>query len=167
MKRKFVAGGSLLAGLVSLALVGCGGGGDENPATAAATGTVMYQGKPVAGATVSFVKEGAARSGVGVTNAEGKFQISTFANNDGAIIGDHVVTVVKKTGQGAALEPYNPNMTPEEQMKKMREFSQKTPDQTAKADELPAKYANPAVSGLKAIVSKDSSKNNYTFELVD
>jgi hypothetical protein len=114
---------------------------------------------------VSFIKEGAPRSGVGVTNADGKFTISTFGNNDGALIGDNVVTVVKKSGQAAALEPYNPAQTPQEMMKKMQEQREKPPE--TKADEIPTKYANPEASGLKAIVSKDSSKNDFKFELVD
>lgn len=166
LKRFRVPTGSLSTALVCLALAGCGGA-TTDPPVAKATGTVTYKGGPVAGATVSFIKEGAARSGVGVTNAEGKFTISTFENNDGALIGDNVVTIVKKSGQETTLAPYNPNETPEERMKKMMEYQKKPPEETTKADELPVKYANPQASGLKAIVSKDSSKNDFKFDLVD
>lgn len=167
LKRLRIPTGSLSTALLCLAVAGCGEPTGDPP-TAATTGVVTYQGKPVAGAVVSFIKEGASRSGVGVTNTDGKFTISTFANNDGAIIGDNLVTVVKKTG--AITSSTNPNpqaTTPEDMMKQMQSFRDKPPDQNAKTDELPTKYANPQASGLKAIVSKDASKNDFKFELVD
>ena len=145
-------------------LSGCGG--SDAPSVAPVTGVVTYQGKPVAGATVNFIKEGAPRSGVGITNAEGRFQISTFANNDGAIIGDHVVTVVKKAVTADLAQPTATGATPEDMMKRMRAEAEK-PAEKVKTDELPVKYANPTVSGLKAIVSPEASKNDFRFELVD
>ena len=54
-------------------------------------GRVVFQSAPVAGATVAFYKEGAAVPGSGVTNAQGEFRISSYAENDGALAGKHRV----------------------------------------------------------------------------
>jgi hypothetical protein len=124
----------------------------------------------VSGATVTFIKEGASRTGTGVTNSEGRFEISTYANNDGAIIGDNVVTVVKKSAESASGPPVQPK-TPEEMAKAMEKFnaSQQAAAETKKEDAgaLPKKYGSSASTSLKAIVSSDSGKNDFKFELVD
>ena len=95
---------SLLSLLPLALLSGCGDGIDR-PETVPVTGTVLYNGKPVEKAVVSFSCEGAPLSAVGVSDAEGKFTLSTFGYNDGAIVGTHVVTVSKadpKAGQTPA-----------------------------------------------------------------
>jgi hypothetical protein len=149
---------------LSALLVGCSGDAG-NPKVAPVTGTVTYQGKPVGGATVSFIKEGESRSSVGVTDSQGRFQLSTFGNNDGAVIGDNVVTIAKKIASTAA-PPATPQTDPMEMMKRMRAESEK-PAEKVKTDELPEKYLDPVASGLKAIVSADSKKNDFKFDLVD
>lgn len=150
--------------ILSALLVGCSGDAG-NPKVAPVTGTVTYQGKPVGGATVSFIKEGESRSSVGVTDSQGRFQLSTFGNNDGAVIGDNVVTIAKKIASTAA-PPATPQTDPMEMMKRMRAESEK-PAEKVKTDELPEKYLDPVASGLKAIVSADSKKNDFKFDLVD
>jgi hypothetical protein len=153
-----------------LMVAGCGDSGPKEAPVAKAKGIVTYQGKAVAGATVTFTKEGASRTGSGVTNSEGRFEISTYANNDGAIIGDNVVTVIKKTADASSAPPVQPK-TPEEMAKAMEKFSagQQAAAETKKesGSDIPAKYGSPATSGLKAIVSSDASKNDYKFDLVD
>ena len=56
-------------------LAGCGGESDA-PNLVAATGSVFYKDKPIAGANVTFMVEKAPLA-MGTTNAEGKFVIST------------------------------------------------------------------------------------------
>jgi hypothetical protein len=157
-------------GIALLSIVGCGDSGPKEAPVAKAKGIVTYQGKPVSGATVTFIKEGANRTGAGVTNSEGRFEISTYANNDGAIIGDHVVTVIKKTAESTNAAPTQPK-TPEEMAAAMAKFKagQESAAETKKemAGELPKKYSSPASTSLKAIVSSDSGKNDFKFELVD
>jgi hypothetical protein len=155
--------------LVAPVLAGCGGG-DANLPVAKATGIVTYQGKAVSGASVTFIKEGSTRTGTGITNAEGRFEISTYANNDGALIGDNVVTVIKKAAGDSAAAPMTQPKSPEEMAKAMRAFSekeQKPADEKKTDDEVPVRYGSAAGSPLKAIVSSDASKNNFKFELVD
>lgn len=83
----------LLPGL----LAGCGGGLEKFP-TAAVTGTVLCEGKPVESAIVYFepLREGSSpggKQGWALTDADGKFTISTYGDQDGAVIGKHRVRV--------------------------------------------------------------------------
>ena len=74
------------------ALTGCGRGGQ--PRTYPAEGTVTYRGTPVADAHVRFIpKEGPPAEGV--TDASGGFALQTFRPGDGAVAGEHTVTVSK------------------------------------------------------------------------
>jgi hypothetical protein len=63
-------------------------------------GRVMFNGKPVADASLTFSPLGAegqketGKSGTGYTDANGYFELSTFKNYDGALIGNHSVTVM-------------------------------------------------------------------------
>ena len=74
-----------------LPLAACGG----NPKTYKVTGTVIWKGQPVADANVSFMAEGQSRPSTGKTNAQGKFTLSTFKSNDGALPGKNKATVTK------------------------------------------------------------------------
>lgn len=90
----------------AVSFVGCSAG--DFP-TAKVEGVLLCEGKPVQGAAVYFEpiqSEGAdssaivGKQGFSFTDAEGKFQISTYqpGQNDGAVIGKHRVRV----GQGDA-----------------------------------------------------------------
>lgn len=162
--------------VVGLASVGCSSG---NPAVSPAKGVVTYKGKPVGGAKVSFVLQGhAPRIGEGTTDSEGRFQISTFANNDGALIGTHDVFITK-TPPFSTTTMQAPR-TPEEGAKMMAEIMAKQGKEeeerrkkkggqksTTSDSEIPLKYGNAQTSGLKAIVSKGASTNDFKFDLVD
>lgn len=68
------------------------------------SGRVLLDGKPLGGATVSFHsynKDTERYTYVcdGLTDANGRFQVSTYTKNDGCPAGEYVVTVVK-TGRG-------------------------------------------------------------------
>jgi len=81
-----------LAALGLLALVGCGG----KPGPVPVQGTVLLDGKPLEGATVSFVPEGGTgRSASGFTDKDGVFHLMTTNPNDGAVPGNYRVTVTK------------------------------------------------------------------------
>jgi len=81
-------------GLVALALLpvlaGCGGG----PRPVKVSGTLTLDGKPVEGATIKFVPVAEnGRPAVGLTKADGGFELTTHENSDGAIPGDYKVVV--------------------------------------------------------------------------
>lgn len=88
-----------LAGLVlfsSLAFVaGCGGG--DQMETATVTGKVTQDGKAVTGGTITFypkAEEGkpSGKPATGEVGSDGSYTLSTYANNDGAVVGMHEVS---------------------------------------------------------------------------
>ena len=80
-------------------LAGCGGTNEYE--TTPVSGVVTCQGKPVANATVNFTpnaEEGRpkgqrGRVALGLTDKDGRFTLTTYKDNDGAIVGSHTVTV--------------------------------------------------------------------------
>src|SRR5262245_38305869 len=59
-------------------------------------GVVLLDNEPVAEATVLFIPEGGTgQPAHGMTDENGKFRLSTFEENDGALAGDYKVTVTK------------------------------------------------------------------------
>lgn len=78
--------------LLTVATVGCGGKSNL-PKTAPVSGIVTYKGSPVENAQVTFHPESEGNSGHGVTDAEGRFILTTYKMKDGAILGKHSVTV--------------------------------------------------------------------------
>jgi hypothetical protein len=71
---------------------GCGGGGgSEQLPTARVSGTLAYEGKPVAKGTIHFhPPKGPTANGV---VEDGKFTLSTYGEGDGAIVGKNRVAV--------------------------------------------------------------------------
>jgi hypothetical protein len=84
----------LVAGFVGLVLCGCG-----NQSMAPVKGQVVFNGQPVKNAAVTFSPSGApgqketGKPGTGFTDEDGRFQLSTFSNYDGALLGTHAVLV--------------------------------------------------------------------------
>lgn len=122
----------------------------NRPATAPVSGVVTLQGSPVAGATVSFQAADGTRSAVAITDAAGRYELTTFVRGDGAVPGDYTVTITKITQEAVGTptgEKYEPPTGPIPEPK----------------NELPQKYATAGKSGLKATVA--SGKNTADFEL--
>lgn len=76
-----------------LFLIGCG---DGRPKRVPVTGVVTLNGKPVEDAGVMFMSSNGGRPASGVTDADGRFKLTTFKQYDGAVLGQHVITVTKK-----------------------------------------------------------------------
>ncbi len=141
-----------------LSLVGCGSEKIDRPPVYKVRGKITFQGKPVKGADVTFMSRTANRSAFGKTDENGEYQLTTFTVNDGAVEGKQEVTVVEippiaptaaiPDVENAAYEPPKPN----EELK------------TAPKSSLPQRYADPATSGLIAVVNKDG-ENVVDFDL--
>lgn len=145
--------------LMLLPVLGCGGGGGTAPpATIPVSGTVMYKGAPVEGATVTFYHDKAPRGASGVTDKEGKYSLTMFEPNDGAVAGENIITVTKGSAPAAAPVSSGGPPSPEDLAKKMAEM--KSGDSRKKKDggELPAKYATQATTPLKETVSEQNNK---------
>lgn len=73
------------------AVTGCGGGSELD--VGEVTGVVTLDGKPLPNAVVTFVPKAGGPSGVGTTDAEGKYQLLTV-EEAGAVVGEHLVSIV-------------------------------------------------------------------------
>lgn len=89
---------SLLMVLAFISAAGCGGGLKEFPC-APVSGLVTCDGQPVREAQVYFapIKSGkdavVGKPGFSWTGEDGRFVLSTYGSEDGAIVGKHVVRV--------------------------------------------------------------------------
>jgi hypothetical protein len=86
----------LVALVVVGGLSGCGG-----PSMAPVKGRVMWKGKPVKEAQLTFSPQGKSaddkepgKPGTGFTDDEGYYVLSTYRAEDGAHIGEHKVTIM-------------------------------------------------------------------------
>jgi len=121
----------------------CTGKSESGPRTYKVTGNVSYQGKPVPEATLLFKKVDQSRGAVGQTNSDGKFQLTTFELDDGALVGEYQVSIVcyeKPRLNASEAEMYHLK------------------------NKLPAKYEDVKKSGLTATVV-DNDRNTFNFDL--
>jgi hypothetical protein len=81
--------GSLLLFMCSFAFTGCS---DGRPTRVPVSGTVLIDGKPLKQGNIKFVPSGG-RPSAGQIGADGKFVLTCYDGNDGAIPGSHRVQV--------------------------------------------------------------------------
>jgi hypothetical protein len=137
-------------------LVGCGGRAGQEP-TASAGGVVTYNGQPVPGATVIFgPTSGQSQGATAVTDAAGRFKLSTYGEHDGAIAGTYSVTIIKRETAAA--------MTEDEEHEAISAGRDVSAAQARNV--IPPKYSNAATSGLTAEVAS-GTVNEFEFVLVD
>ena len=123
-RASFVLAG---ASLLFLAATGCG----RRISLVPVAGRVTLDGSAVVGASV-LVQPAAGPAARGVTDATGRFALGTYGERDGAIPGPSVVSISCYERQSAAAAgsgepPLGKNL-------------------------LPARYADPATSGLRAFI---------------
>lgn len=161
MKAKILVAPVLIISIAAMS--GCGGSGDR-PKTVPVSGAVAYNGKPVENATVSFMMEGAPRVATGVTDKEGKFQLSTFALNDGAVIGTHTITVTKTDPSAAApVKAANKAGDPSDLASQMQEMAEEAGKFKGL---LPEKYSTQSSTPLSETVS-EGGPNEFVLQLTD
>lgn len=112
---------------------GCG----SRPALLPAEGLVTLDGKPLADAAVVFQPKVGGRPASARTDASGRFKVGTYTPRDGALPGEHTVTIVAVESSGTPNAPEVRWITPK-------------------------KYSN-AASGLSALVAAGSKE--FTFDL--
>jgi len=138
--------------LVALALVactvmaGCGEGGKEK--VAKVSGKLTYKGAALANVTVTFTPE-KGRPATGETDSEGKFKLSTFGKDDGAVFGKHKITLSEKSTGAAPAMPGTPEAA----------------NAVAQADRFPAKYKDTKTTTLEFEVK--SGSNTWEQEITD
>lgn len=135
-----LAAGMLLAAM----LVGCG---YRRPACVPVEGVVTLDGRPLAGAAVMLVPEAGGRAGMGGTDKEGRFTISTYGARDGSVSGPHRVIVTK-------FVPKKPR----------RAESDDASDEVETVNSLPAVYAAPQSTPLRVDVTWGMPPLNLALE---
>jgi len=148
---------------VSLVLLGCvaalgaaGCSGTARPPTYPVSGTVTLKGKPLEGATIVFVPVAkGAEAASGVTDASGKYQLTTFVAGDGAQDGEYKIKVSKYDTTKATAAEKKAYMTIEEEQK-MSFAKDELPTPPAK-NTLPKKYESEEASGIIHTVPKKAS----------
>lgn len=138
---------AILAGGLLLAGSGCSRYREDKwsrqwPPRYAAGGHVERNGAPVRDAVVTFFvwlpdRTPGEYTAVGMTDADGKFSLTTFRPGDGAVAGGHAVTVEKTSVKDGAF-----------------------------SNELPRKYSLRDTSGLTAEVTA-KGPNEFVFKLDD
>ena len=130
--------------------------------TIPATGRVHYKGSPVEGAEVALIPRDrlpGSRPARGVTNADGKFAVSSYftsqVDTPGARPGHYLVTVSKcEPPAGMSMDQWLAAQV----------------DGKAKVAPLryvvPRKYSQVQTSGLSVVVKTDGN-NHFEFELID
>jgi hypothetical protein len=140
--------------LAILAATGCRSNPPHPPQVVPVSGVVTLDGKPLAGAAITFEPVAGGVFGCGSTNEKGEFTLGTFAETDGALVGVHRISIVPDIISPAAM-----GQTPggEEGMDRRGESSR------GAKSRIPEKYASIDTSGLQVDVQKGMPP--VTFEL--
>lgn len=106
------------------------------------TGRVTWSGSPAAGATVTLQSLTLNLTASGETDRDGLFTLTTWRPGDGAVAGEHAVTITSFQTTGRAPEGY-----------------------LIEVNDMPPKYADPEKSGLTATINA-KGKNVLSFEVI-
>lgn len=148
---------ALCCSLVGAGLVGCSKARIKG--LVPVEGVVTLNGEPVSGATIMFApkKHDPSRpkgSAQAVTDASGKFKMTTLDPGDGVFPGDYYVTVTKDRFEGGlSLE----EVKRQHENPELRDDASE-PEQTL-IRELPDKYADINSSGLDQTIPAEGNKN--------
>jgi len=132
--------------LLILCCLGCGTKRKTDP-TFPVIGTVTFKGAPLADVNVTFQPE-KGRASMGKTDGEGKFTLSTFEPGDGALAGQHRISV--SLANVTEPMPGTPEYRAAMKAKKKPPF--------------PNRYRDVTKSGLTARVTADG-ENNFDLKL--
>jgi hypothetical protein len=139
-------------------LIGCGGD-PSKPKLGRVSGKVTYHGQPVTKGMVSFVPSSGpgaetGQSATGEIGPDGSYTLTTFENNDGAVLGEHKI-LVKSREEDPALKGGGMPI-PDAQGK----FKIKPPKHL-----VPKKYESADQTPLRLTVKEGS--NSFDIELAD
>lgn len=139
----------------SLVLAGaCGGRGAAGPKKYPVSGTVRQDGKPVEGATVTFISTDGKSAATGKTDSTGKYQLV-----GGAVAGTYNVKIEKYEALATPAGGSQADIAEDKSYKPAPEGAEPVIPKNL----LPAKYADPQQSGLTAAVKE--GENTFDFDI--
>jgi hypothetical protein len=124
-------------------------------------GQIMHKGTPVAGADVTFYCEEKNRSAFGRTDDQGRFRLTTYSSNDGAVAGKHAVTVSKHE-----TPPPTKVADTQDTAYVPPGFNEST-DPAPPKNLIPTKYADTKTTDLIVVVNADSNNSEVVLDLKD
>jgi hypothetical protein len=110
----------------------------QRPKVVHAGGVVRFQGQPLEGALVTFTNQMLSTSAFARTDAEGKFMLTTFEAEDGAVPGKHTVSVSKVQIPSQVMDKSTAPVW----------RNARTPPPPQPRWLIPKRYGNPSTSGL-------------------
>lgn len=142
---------------VPLSVSGCRSEPDTPWPMAAVEVSVTYRGKPLEAAVVTFTNSEGRPDSFGITDDQGKTQLTTYESGDGATLGKHSITVVKQEISDSKSEAPqdSPDYTP----------SPGASPPPVIRDLVPKKFATPKSSGLTAEIVEGT--NQVSVDLAD
>ncbi|QDU73087.1 hypothetical protein Pan97_00540 [Bremerella volcania] len=137
-------------------LIGCS---DSGPALEGVTGTITKNGVPFVGAQLEFYPEGPGAASYGKSDEQGNFRLRYSTGKPGAVIGNHKVTVIGGSTNGAEVEE-EPVEDPIEGETKLAPVS--NPDAAGRRGRNDG--GPKSIEGIPAVV-KEGEKNHVIIEL--
>lgn len=130
------------------------------------SGTVTLDGAPVEGASVVFAPtSGAGMAASGITDSNGRYELTTQNPGDGAVEGSYMVMISKTEGGDTVDDAVKPGMSDEEATQAAMEAHVASGEAEPEVKELlPAMYKDPAASGFTAEVAKGAPAE-FNFDL--
>lgn len=140
--------------LLLVVAAGCGPAPETGPPMGDVTGTISYSGKPVAGASVTFIPAAKGmRPAVGMSDSAGRYRLSISGEKEGAIAGPCLVTIVLRAPyDGPVPEGVSPAYAQELFQNQGKPL-------------IPEKYFSTETSGLSIVVK--TGRNVFDFTLQD
>lgn len=135
---------------------GCGSSG--KPVKVA--GTVTLDGAPLEGVTVMFIPAKEGRQATGITDSDGKFELTTIKSHDGALPGEYKVTVMAPREGGGSGNISDPNSKEAKEMfaKLLNESREGKPREAMEAKQtVHPNYTRPEKTPLKEKVPSDGA----------
>lgn len=116
----------------------------EKKTTAPVKGVVTYQGKSLETGEIIFFPDSGERIASGKIQPDGTFQLTTYSEGDGALPGNHKVTIVSE--------------------RDMEGISAEDPEASMEPSFIPTKYNMQKTSGLTAIVKEGDNEIDFNLE---
>ncbi|HEY2252378.1 MAG TPA: hypothetical protein VGH74_14995 [Planctomycetaceae bacterium] len=170
--------GWLATGAMLVIAAGCGGEQGISVKVAPVTGTVRYQGVPVAGAWVQFTQEDCPIRAGGFTDDAGEFVLTSYREGDGAPVGENQVAISIPAG-AADSEEFDAKQAETDEIgdagerrAKSNELTVGRKKQTLSAssgksrNQIPKRYSSPATSKLSCTVQA-GTQNECSFDLIE
>jgi hypothetical protein len=133
--------------LVFVCLIGCAKSDPRKAGLVPVGGTITYNGSPLDNATIVFTPKDSSKQGAGgLSDASGKFKLTTISDQDGTYTGEYAVYVLKEEQIQISDE-------------ELLEYSRngQTPPQPKSL--IPTQYSNPAEPIINISIPTGGDKN--------